>query len=60
MSSRKIAALRQKKWTVDSSDDEATVEPSSSKKAKVSTVALTLQPLISKSELMDTTSTGKA
>jgi hypothetical protein len=60
MSGRKAAALRQKKQKVDSSDDEGTAEPSSSKKAKVSAVALTPQPLISESEPMDTTPTRKA
>jgi hypothetical protein len=47
------------KQKVDSSDDESTVEPSSSK-AKVSAVALTPFPLISESEPIDTTSTLKA
>jgi hypothetical protein len=46
MSGRKAAALREKKWIANSSDDEGTVELSSSKKAKVSAVALTPQPLI--------------
>jgi hypothetical protein len=36
------------------------VEPSSSKIAKVSPVALTLQPLISEPEPMDATSTGES
>jgi hypothetical protein len=41
ISSRKVAALQQKKRKADSSDDKGTVEPSSSKRAKVSAVALT-------------------
>jgi hypothetical protein len=60
MSGRKAAALRQKKRKADSSDDEGTAELSSSKKAKVSAVALTPQPLISESEPMDATPTRKA
>jgi hypothetical protein len=39
-SGRKVATLWQKKWKVDSFDDAATLEPSLSKKAKVSAVAL--------------------
>jgi hypothetical protein len=42
-----VAAHRQKNQKVDSSDDEGMVEPSSSKKAKVSAIALTRQLLIS-------------
>jgi hypothetical protein len=57
---RKAATVRQKKRKADSSDDEDTVEPSSSKKAKVSAIVLTLQPSISEPEPMDATSTGKA
>jgi hypothetical protein len=60
MSGRKAAALRQKKQKADSSNDESTAEPSSSKKAKVSAVALTSQPLISELEPMDATLTGNA
>jgi hypothetical protein len=60
MSGRKAATVRQKKRKADSSDDDGTAELSSSKKAKVSAVALTLQPLISESEPMDSTSTRKA
>jgi hypothetical protein len=58
ISGRKAAALQQKKRKEDSSDDEGTAGPSSSKKAKVSAVALTLQPLISESELIDAIPTG--
>jgi hypothetical protein len=60
MSGRKAGALWQKKQKADSSNDEDTDEPSSSKKVKVSTVALTSQPLISKSEPMDATPTRTA
>jgi hypothetical protein len=42
------------------SDDEGTAELSSSKKAKVSTIALTSLLLIFESEVMDITPTGKA
>jgi hypothetical protein len=60
MSGSKAAAFQQKKWKADSSYDEGTVELSSSKKAKVSDVALIPQLLILELELIDTTSTGKA
>jgi hypothetical protein len=60
MSGRKAAALWQKKRKADSSDDKGTAEPCLSKKAKVSTVALTPQPLSCKSELIDATPTGQA
>jgi hypothetical protein len=60
ISGRKVAALRQKKRKVDSSDDEGTVEPSSFKKAEVSAGTLTLQLLISDLEPIDTISTRKA
>jgi hypothetical protein len=60
LSGRKVAALWQKKRKADSSDDYSTVERSSSKRAKVSAVALTLQPLILEPERMDATSTRKA
>jgi hypothetical protein len=59
ISSRQPAAIWQKKRKADSSDDESTVELSSSKEAKVSAVAITPQPLILKLEPMDLTSTGK-
>jgi hypothetical protein len=57
---RKAAILQQKNRKADSSDDEGTVEPSSSKKAKVSAVILTPQLLISELEPIDTTSTRNA
>jgi hypothetical protein len=60
MSGRKPATLWQKKRKPDSSDDDVTVEPSSSQKVKVSAVALTPQPLISELEPIDTTSTRQA
>jgi hypothetical protein len=60
MSGRKMAALWQMKWMADSSDNKGTMELSSSKKAKVSAVALTPQPLISEPEPKEATSTGKA
>jgi hypothetical protein len=60
MLGRKASALRQKKRKPDSSDDEDTVDPSSSKKVKVSAVALTPQPLISEPEPMNTTSIRNA
>jgi hypothetical protein len=60
MSGRKAAALWQNKRKADFSNDEGTVEPSSSNKAKVSVVALTPQPLISEPEPMDAASTGNA
>jgi hypothetical protein len=60
MSGIKAATLWQKKWHADSSDDEDIMEPSSSKKAKVSIVAFTLQRLISEPEPMDGTYTGPA
>jgi hypothetical protein len=59
MSGRKAATVREKEWIVDISHDEGTVHPSFSKKAKVSYVTLTLEPLISEPEPMGTTSTGK-
>jgi hypothetical protein len=40
MSSRKAATLEEKIRNADSSDNEGTVKPSSSKKVKVSAVAL--------------------
>jgi hypothetical protein len=60
MSGRKATALRQTKWKADSSNDEGSVDPSSSKKAKVSAIALTPQPLISEPEPMDAISTRTA
>jgi hypothetical protein len=60
ISGRKAVMLWQKKQKADSSDDEGTMEPSSSRIAKVSAGALTPQPLISDPEPMDATSTGKA
>jgi hypothetical protein len=42
MSGRKAAALQQKKRKADPSDNEGTLEPSSSKKANVSAIVLTL------------------
>jgi hypothetical protein len=59
-SGKKVATLLKKKRKANSSDVEGTVGPSSSKKAKVSTVALIPQPLISEPELMDITYTGTA
>jgi hypothetical protein len=60
MSGRTVATLWENKRKADSSDDEGTMEPSSSKKTKVSAVALIPHPLISEPEPMDTTSTEKA
>jgi hypothetical protein len=60
MYGRKAATLWQKERKTDSSDDEGTVEPSSSKKVKVSAVALTPQPLTSEPEPMDATFIRKA
>jgi hypothetical protein len=60
MSGRKAATLRQKKRNTGSSDDKGTVEPSSSKKAKVSAVVLTSLPLILELDPMDASSTGQA
>jgi hypothetical protein len=60
MSGRKAATLWKRKWVADSSDDEGTVELSSSKRAKISAVVLTPQLLISEPEPMDATSTRKA
>jgi hypothetical protein len=57
MSGKKAATLWKKKQKVDSSDDKGTVELSSSKMVKVSTIALTTQPLISELEPMDATCT---
>jgi hypothetical protein len=60
MSGKKVAPLWQKNRNAESSDDEGTMEPSSFKKVKVSAIAITPHPLISESEPMDVTSTGKA
>jgi hypothetical protein len=60
MSGRKAGALLQKTWMADSSDDKGTVEPSPSQNPNISAVKLTPQALISESEPMDVTSTGKA
>jgi hypothetical protein len=60
MSGRKVAALRQKKYKADSSDDEGTANRLDSKKAKVSTIALMPQPLVLEPEPMDITPTGKS
>jgi hypothetical protein len=60
MSGMTAATLRQKKRKADSSDDEDRLDPSSSNKAKISAVALTLQPLILESEPTDATSTRTA
>jgi hypothetical protein len=60
MSDRTAVTLQQKKRMPDSSDNEGTVVPASSKKAKVSAIGLTLQLLILELEPMDVTTTGKA
>jgi hypothetical protein len=60
MSGRKAAALRQMKRKADSSDDEGTAEMPASKNVKISAGALTLPPLISKSEPIDAIPTRKA
>jgi hypothetical protein len=50
----------EKKRNLDFSENQGTIDPSSPKKAQVSPVALTPEPLISEPEPMDTTCTGKA
>jgi hypothetical protein len=59
MSGKKAATLRQNNRRAESSDDEGTVETSSSKQAKVSAVPLTLHPLISEPDPIDATSSGQ-
>jgi hypothetical protein len=60
ISGRKAAAAQQKKRKADSSENDGTAKPSFSKNAKVSTVALTPQLLISESEAIDAIPTGNA
>jgi hypothetical protein len=59
MSSRKADTLREQKPKPGSGNNEGTVEPSSSKKAKLSTMVLIPQPMISYPEPRDDNSTGQ-
>jgi hypothetical protein len=60
ISGRKAAALWENKREGDSSNDDGCAEPSPSKKAKVSAIALIPQRLISESEPIDATPTRQA
>jgi hypothetical protein len=54
LSGRKVVAFWQKKRKQDSSDDKDSVEPATSKNAKLSVVALNPYRLISEQQPMDT------